>query len=195
ILAPFRYINSPPSKGVKDVLIDALNAWHHVPEGSLETIKSVVDLLHTSSLTFDDIEDNSILRRGMPTAHTIFGIGQTINSSTYILIKAVGVLTSRIFKLYLTPNIEGVSNMLLGQSIDLDTTYLTECPSEEEYLTMVDNKTGRLFLMINQLMKAESEAKNPADFDQLMMLFGRFFQIRVDYMNLASDEVSFGLEE
>ncbi len=38
-------------------------------------------------------------------------------------------------------DVEEVSNMLLGQSIDLHTTYLTECPTEAEYLDIVDNSS------------------------------------------------------
>jgi geranylgeranyl diphosphate synthase type 3 len=32
----------------------------------------------------DDIEDNSILRRGIPVAHLIFGVASTINSAKYV---------------------------------------------------------------------------------------------------------------
>ena len=32
----------------------------------------------------DDIEDSSILRRGIPVAHSIFGIASTINSANYV---------------------------------------------------------------------------------------------------------------
>lgn len=52
ILAPFNYIKSLPSKGVRDILIDSLNVWFQLPERSLQIIKKVVDLLHTSSLLF-----------------------------------------------------------------------------------------------------------------------------------------------
>lgn len=33
----------------------------------------------------DDIEDNSILRRGVPVAHSIYGIASTINAANYVL--------------------------------------------------------------------------------------------------------------
>ena len=32
----------------------------------------------------DDIEDNSRLRRGIPVAHSIYGIAQTINTANYV---------------------------------------------------------------------------------------------------------------
>lgn len=32
----------------------------------------------------DDVEDNSELRRGLPVAHTIYGVPQTINAANYV---------------------------------------------------------------------------------------------------------------
>ena len=40
----------------------------------------------------DDVEDNSILRRGVPVAHSIFGIAQTINTANYVYFQALAEL-------------------------------------------------------------------------------------------------------
>lgn len=37
----------------------------------------------------DDIEDNSILRRGVPVAHSIYGVASTINAANYVLFLAL----------------------------------------------------------------------------------------------------------
>jgi geranylgeranyl pyrophosphate synthase len=37
----------------------------------------------------DDIQDNSILRRGIPVAHSIYGIATTINAANYVLFIAL----------------------------------------------------------------------------------------------------------
>ncbi|PAV65788.1 hypothetical protein WR25_00962 isoform B [Diploscapter pachys] len=37
----------------------------------------------------DDIEDNSVLRRGLPVAHEVYGVAQTINTANYIYLYAV----------------------------------------------------------------------------------------------------------
>lgn len=42
----------------------------------------------------DDIEDGSVLRRGKPAAHTVFGTSQTVNSATYLYSKATSELES-----------------------------------------------------------------------------------------------------
>lgn len=48
-----------------------------------------LDLPHSHDNNFcthrvDDVEDDSQLRRGVPVAHKIFGVPQTINSANYV---------------------------------------------------------------------------------------------------------------
>ena len=44
--------------------------------------------------SIDDIEDNSKLRRGIPVAHSIYGVAQTINSANYIYFLALERITA-----------------------------------------------------------------------------------------------------
>lgn len=37
----------------------------------------------------DDIQDNSILRRGIPVAHSIYGVASTINAANYVFFLAL----------------------------------------------------------------------------------------------------------
>lgn len=41
------------------------------------------------SYRIDDIQDNSILRRGIPVAHSIYGVASTINAANYVLFIAL----------------------------------------------------------------------------------------------------------
>ena len=41
----------------------------------------------------DDVEDNSELRRGIPVAHHVYGVPQTINTANYVYFLAVQELT------------------------------------------------------------------------------------------------------
>ena len=74
LLEPWKYLNEVPGKNVRGLLITAFNTWLKVPEDKLKLIDEVVRNLHTASLLVDDIEDNSKLRRGVPVAHSIYGI-------------------------------------------------------------------------------------------------------------------------
>lgn len=58
------------------------------------------------------------------------------------------------------------------------------CPSEEEYLEMVGNKTGGLFRLAVKLMQTESNAD--VDCISLVNVMGLIFQICDDYLNLSN---------
>jgi geranylgeranyl diphosphate synthase type 3 len=83
LLAPYEYLFAQSGKDIRAQLNAAFNEWLEVPSASLEVITKVVGMLHTSSLLVDDVEDSSLLRRGLPVAHSIFGTAQTINSANY----------------------------------------------------------------------------------------------------------------
>ncbi|TYJ54488.1 hypothetical protein B9479_004812 [Cryptococcus floricola] len=89
ILEPYTYISTNPNgKEIRPKLIAAFNLWLEVERGDLEVITEVVRMLHNASLLMDDVEDSSELRRGLPVAHTIYGIPQTINTANYVYFQA-----------------------------------------------------------------------------------------------------------
>jgi geranylgeranyl pyrophosphate synthase len=49
---------------------------------------AVVEIIHNSSLLQDDIIDEASLRRGRPTAHTLFGVTNTSILPLYIVGRA-----------------------------------------------------------------------------------------------------------
>lgn len=188
--APAKYVTGMPSKGVRSVLIEALNTWLQVPPAALGAITSIVDMLHNASLILDDLEDNSPLRRGLPAAHTIFGQAQSINSANFLFVRAMQEVAQKLSPAALTVVLTELEGLYLGQSWDLYWKHNLVCPSEAEYVNMVDHKTGGMFRMLLRLMQAESglpsaSAAHLPDFDRLTLLFGRFFQIRDDYMNFG----------
>jgi hypothetical protein len=54
---------------------------------------------------------------------------------------------------------------------------------------MIDNKTGAFFRLVLRLLEAEAQSQPVPELMHLLTLLGRYYQIRDDYMNLASDEV------
>lgn len=188
IREPCKYIESMPSKGIRKSLIDALNDWFRVPKSSLKIIEEIIKLLHDASLILDDIEDNSSLRRGRPAVHTIFGHSQAINSANFMFVQAVAASRQLRSSKALDVLLEDLERLYAGQSLDLDWKFTLHCPSEEEYLTMVDHKTGGMFRMLAGLLRTETRRFEGVSFDKVLLLFGRFFQIRDDYMNLTSGQ-------
>ncbi|KAK5145692.1 geranylgeranyl pyrophosphate synthetase [Rachicladosporium monterosium] len=223
--APYTYLEAHPGKDLRTHLITAFNAWLRVPEPSLAIITKVVGMLHTASLLIDDVEDSSVLRRGVPVAHKIFGAAQTINCANYMYFCALKELAGLkgvpgggggdgretavgIYE-------EELLNLHRGQGMDLFWRDTLTCPSEDDYLEMVGNKTGGLFRLAVRLMCSESPSHNArpttssssgleangagdnshsdsngkdgkTDYIPLVNTIGLLFQILDDYLNLAS---------
>ena len=156
LLGPYDYLWGHPGKDIRSQCIAAFNLWLQVPPERLEVITRVVGMLHTASLLVDDVEDNSILRRGIPVANSIFGVAQTINSANYVYFKALQDLlvmgNPKLIEIFT----EELLNLHRGQGMDLYWRDSLTCPSEADYLEMVGNKTGGLFRLAIKLMQAES---------------------------------------
>ncbi|KFH41554.1 Geranylgeranyl pyrophosphate synthase-like protein [Hapsidospora chrysogenum ATCC 11550] len=188
IRGPYDYVISHPGKDFRAQLIAAFNAWLNVPPRSLDIITRVVGMLHEASLLVDDVQDNSQLRRGYPVAHAIFGVPQTINSANYIYFAALRDLVQLDSPDAVSTFAEELINLHRGQGMDLYWRDNLVCPSEDDYLEMVGNKTGGLFRLGIKLMQAVSP--EPIDCVPLVNLIGLIFQIRDDYINLSSAEYS-----
>lgn len=157
LLGPYDYLFAHPGKDIRSQLIAAFNEWLEVPPESLEIITKVVGMLHTASLLVDDVEDSSLLRRGLPVAHSIFGTAQTINSANYVYFLALQELGKLKNPSAVGIYTEELLNLHRGQGMDLFWRDTLTCPSEDDYLEMVGNKTGGLFRLAVKLMQAESK--------------------------------------
>ncbi|KAL2851125.1 isoprenoid synthase domain-containing protein [Aspergillus pseudoustus] len=144
----------------------------------------------TASTRLDDIEDSSPLRRGRPATHTVFGVGQTINSANYLLVDVMEQIRQLGDPHCLDIYLEEMRNLFVGQSFDLFWTRQGECPSEGEYLEMVRQKTGGLFRLLTRLMVQIAPVQRK-DLDPLLSslsnTLGEYFQIRDDYKNLTEE--------
>ena len=182
LTGPYDYLNGHPGKDIRSQMVKAFNAWLDVPADSLEVITTVISMLHTASLLVDDVEDNSVLRRGFPVAHSIFGIPQTINTSNYVYFHALQELQKLKNPKAVSIFSEELLNLHRGQGMDLFWRDTLTCPTEDDYLEMVSNKTGGLFRLGIKLMQAES--RSLVDCVPLVNMIGLIFQIADDYHNL-----------
>lgn len=187
ILGPYNYITSEPGKEFRTRLLESFNAWLKVSPESFACIVNVIRMLHNASLLVDDIQDNSELRRGRPVAHSVFGVAQTINSANFVYFlalaelkklsnfkEAIGIFTTEMLALH------------RGQGMDLFWRDTLTCPTEDDYLEMVSNKTGGLFRLALKLMQAESDVD--VDCMPFVDLLGLIFQITDDYKNLSNTD-------
>jgi geranylgeranyl diphosphate synthase type 3 len=155
-------------------------------------------ILTIPSYRVDDVEDNSILRRGAPVAHAVYGIPQTINTANYVYF----LVFAEVFAMNKGEPMKEVEEMIVeemvnlhrGQGMDLYWRDNLVCPTESEYIEMVNNKTSGLLRIVIKLMVANSPiVKEGSGIDRdvlipMVNLIGLLFQIRDDYMNLHSGD-------
>jgi geranylgeranyl diphosphate synthase type 3 len=73
-MGPYDYLFSYSNKDIRISLITAFNTLLYISASSLFTIIKVVDILYTSLLLIDNIQNSSILRRGVSIIYNIFGV-------------------------------------------------------------------------------------------------------------------------
>lgn len=189
LLEPFNYINSVPGKDVRGKLIDCFQSWFQVDNLEiLNAIRQIVADLHNASLLIDDIEDNSKLRRGIPVAHSIFGVASTINAANYAYFIALQRCQALDNQVAMKVFVDELLNLHRGQGYDIAWRDMVRCPTEEEYLQMVKDKTGGLFRLAVGLLQAFATQHCDTDFSPLVNDLACYFQIRDDFINLADEE-------
>jgi geranylgeranyl diphosphate synthase type I len=157
-----------------------------------------VELLHNFTLIHDDIMDNDLLRRGVPTVHTIWGIPMGILAGDLLFAKAFHILLSMkgdYERLIRAAEIMAKATIIIseGQSMDMSFEKRNDV-SEEEYMTMIYKKTGALFeasAKIGAILGGGSE--------EMIECLGNYgknlgigFQIFDDYLGLVSKEEILG---
>ncbi|CAH1405829.1 unnamed protein product [Nezara viridula] len=186
LLQPYTYLLQVPGKQIRAKLTHAFNYWLDIPNDKLHSVGEIIQMLHNSSLLIDDIQDNSILRRGIPVAHSIFGIASTINAANHVFFLALEKVLALGHPEATAVFTEQILELHRGQGMEIYWRDNFTCPTEEEYKIMTMKKTGGLFMLAVRLMQLFSS--NKSDFSFLSGILGLYFQIRDDYCNLCDVE-------
>ncbi|KJH52737.1 hypothetical protein DICVIV_01081 [Dictyocaulus viviparus] len=175
------------ANGIRGKLAMAFNIWLQVTDDKLSLIMEIVQMLHDASLLIDDIEDSSVLRRGLPVTHHIYGIPRTINTANYVYFIALEkctLLSDKAAAIFAEQMLE----LHRGQGKELFWRDTFTCPTEAEYEEMVVQKTGGLFFLAVKLIELFSA--RTYDFSNLLRQISIYFQIRDDYLNLMSEDIA-----
>lgn len=154
----------------------------------------LVEFAHTASLIHDDIEDCADTRRGKPCAHLTYGEDTAINAGSWLYFLAPACIDplplsaeekNTLYSQYLLE----LRRLHLGQAMDiLWHRNPSMVPTENEYVAMVQNKTGtlsRLAVKIGMLAGGASVEEAVAA-GKIAEDIGVGFQIIDDVINLTT---------
>jgi octaprenyl-diphosphate synthase len=141
------------------VLLSA-KACNHAGNQHID-LAAAIELIHTATLLHDDVIDNSNLRRGRKTAHTIWGneasvlVGDFLYSRAFqLIVKLQNLQVMNIFSDATNIIAEGEILQLINCN-DPDTT-------EESYYEVIQRKTGKLFEVGSQMGPALTASSQDA---------------------------------
>ena len=164
-----------------------------------------IELLHNAFLIHDDIADDSLLRRGVPTLHLAAGVPLALNTGDALAMTALSMLeanreplgarlagrVSREFDVMLRHTLEGQA-IELGWRRDVVTQL-----SDEDYLDLIMRKTCWYTtvtpLRVGAIVGSWGRI-DPEPMIRFGFYLGAAFQIRDDLLNLRGDEAAYGKE-
>lgn len=161
---------------------------------------AAIEMFHNFTLIHDDIEDNSLMRRGAPCLHIRYGLPLALNAGDGLFMmvlqeamriggprreKAVGSLLAAFTK------------VLEGQAIELGWYRSNKWNvAEKEYYTVVKGKTGALIAASCEVggILGGASPKACRALSEFGMGLGVGFQIIDDVLNIVGDEKKYGKE-
>lgn len=165
-------------------------------------IAAAIEMFHNFTLSHDDIEDNSEMRRGKPCLHKIYGIPLAINAGDGLF--AMVWETSLLLEMPPKKIVEAQKilsyafrRVLEGQGMEIDWYKKNRWDiTEENYSEMVAGKTGALIAASCEVGAflgggKKRERKILREFGNAV---GIAFQIQDDILNIVGNEEKYGKE-
>ncbi len=157
------------------------------------TLSVAIESIHTATLLHDDVVDQAVTRRGLPSANTLWSNEMCVLGGDYILAKAFSALTSlnnlRILEI-VSRTTERLSEGELFQMMHIGNIHL----SQEQYLQIIVDKTAVLMeaacrggAILGRLEAEKEEALASFGFN-----LGIAFQMTDDVIDYMSDKKTMG---
>ncbi len=156
-------------------------------------VATVMEYMHTATLLHDDIVDGAKLRRGRPSANTVFGNDVAVLVGDYMFAKAIYVLAVYGGEEVLKVAAQTVRDMAEGELLQLEKIGDINL-TEEEYFDIIYRKTASLLSTcceVGALLGNASREERRAlrDYGKLI---GYAFQLVDDAFDYISKEETIG---
>jgi phosphomevalonate kinase len=185
LTVPFVYTATAPQGNFRERLVSDLCRTYAIPDLLRCEIIHLVSVLHDTSLMVDDIQDRSLVRRGMPCAYIQYGVNETLNAAYRTMFKVVWAARPE----FQTVLLECCMKLHEGQHLDL----LVSSPSYaatttlETYEYMVGLKTGALVVLIGRLIQLARGPMAVLDLhSEVLLRLGAVFQKHNDLSDFTS---------
>jgi geranylgeranyl diphosphate synthase type II len=205
LYAPLSSYLSRTGKGIRPALCLATCRAFGGNTDEARASATAIEMLHNAFLVHDDVEDESELRRGLPTMHAEHGVPIAVNAGDMLTALSVRILRDNLplLGLPLTWRVYDefdhmMQESLEGQAMELGWVRDNRCDlSDQDYLRMVLKKTCWYSFIHPCRIGALIATRDGVDLDRFNRFgyyLGTAFQIQDDLLNLTGDERRYGKE-
>ena len=160
--------------------------WDHVP------LAAIIEFIHTATLLHDDVVDESDMRRGQESAHSVWGnaasvlVGDFLYSRSFQMMVEVGSM--RVMEV-----LSNATNMIAEGEVEQLLTMKDPEVTEERYFRVIEKKTAKLFEAACQLGAVLSGRRDiEVDLAAYGKSLGVAFQVMDDILDYTGDDGKLG---
>ncbi|RME75595.1 MAG: polyprenyl synthetase family protein [Chloroflexi bacterium] len=188
------YLVGAGGKRLRPALTLMAASFYPVDKDKAYSLAASVELLHTATLVHDDLIDNSLFRRGMPTLNASWSPGATILTGDYLFARSAGLAAETESVRIVTIFSETLMTIVGGELQQMFSDGHGTIPTEEEYHHRIYAKTASLFAAGTEtggILCGAPEPEIQALRDYGYNL-GMAFQIIDDILDFKGDEERLG---
>lgn len=188
------YLVGAGGKRLRPALTLMAANFYPVDKDKSYSLAASVELLHTATLVHDDVIDNSLFRRGLPTLNASWSPGATILTGDYLFARAAELAAETGSVRIVTIFAQTLMTIVGGELQQLFSDGHGQVPTQEEYHQRIYAKTASLFAAGAQcggILCGASEQEIEALRDYGYHL-GMAFQIVDDILDFRGDEDRIG---
>ena len=192
---PIRFTLNGSGKRFRPILVHLLGRLMNADQKSISKIAIAVELVHNFTLIHDDIMDNDEMRHGQLTVHskwdksTAILAGDGIFAMAQILLCSIEIQTKFICQFFNQTTLEVCEGQALDKEFENDIKI-----RENEYLTMVEKKTGALLGACAALpaILMNRTSKMVGKLSEFGRAVGKGFQLHDDLLEIYGDPKEMG---
>jgi octaprenyl-diphosphate synthase len=152
-----------------------------------------IEFLHTATLLHDDVVDESLLRRGKPTAHTLWGNQMSVLTGDFLFAKLFQLLVQDGALDILHLFVQTTQKIIEGEVLQISAK-ATVNVTRDEYFSIIQSKTAVLFetaLILGGLVAGGTEEQISA-LKSYAYNLGMSFQLIDDVLDYTAEEAGLG---
>lgn len=178
------YVVASGGKRIRPLFTYYLGRSYDLDGKELVQLGSLLEIVHAASLLHDDVIDEAEERRSLPTASKLHGNKAAVLAGDHLLSSGLKYLNSLNNPRYMDVFTQAIQALSAAELLQMQHHFDLKT-SAAVHARVVDGKTAILFQAAGALvaiMRGEKDFQRSAT-ATLGLQFGRFFQLRDDYLD------------